>query len=166
MHWLLSYVFCRSLDHPVDCPNQAGGGIFCECVRRFYIRSSRQLRKILSAAQTPLFSACEELQDGLVIIRAFSQQQCLIHRASQRITCSVVPYLVLQASRTWYSLILGFSSLCFSMVLLPLAIVNRRSTDQGSLSLGKRLAAGYRLQLIVNEAILQLIMLPCEPADV
>lgn len=109
-----------------------------ECLRRFYIKTSSQLRKVLSAAQTPLLTACEELVEGLPLIRAFEQQGRMTLEATKRITQSTTPYLTLQSTKMWYTLCLSFISLLFSMVLLPIAVANRRGTSQGNIALGTR----------------------------
>lgn len=108
-----------------------------ECLRRFYIRTSSQVRKVLSAAQTPLLSACEELVEGLPLIRAFQQQDRMTIEATKRITESTTPYLILQNTKVWYTLCLSFVSLLFTVVLLPIAITNRRGTSQGNIAIGE-----------------------------
>lgn len=134
-----------------------GGLVGYEALRRFYIKTSSQLRKLLSASQSPLFTACEELLEGLTTIRAFNQETYLAMKATKRITDSTKPYLTLQTAQVWYMMNLGFLSLFFSMILLPVAIVQR-----GSANLGGIAVAVVQLIILPSKDIFGGYWMPCD----
>lgn len=54
-------------------------------VQRFYVASSRQLKRLESVSRSPIYTHFNETLLGTSVIRAFGEQERFIHESDQRV---------------------------------------------------------------------------------
>lgn len=72
-------------------------------VGTFYIRSSRDLKRIESVERSPLFQAFGETLSGIVTIRAYGDEARFIQDTFRRVNTSNRPFIYLWATNRWLS---------------------------------------------------------------
>ena len=78
-------------------------------IQRFYIVTSRQLKRLYSVSKSPLFSHFSETVSGASIIRAFQQTQRFVQESEAKMQVNVQSYYLSSISNRWLSLRIGES---------------------------------------------------------
>ena len=100
-------------------------------VQRYYIKSSRQLKRLESINKSPIFSHFTESINGAVTIRAFKQSQRFILESETRVAENVRSNYYNYASNRWLAVrieTLGNLIIFFAALF---AILNRKTLSPG-----------------------------------
>ncbi len=83
-------------------------GVFYFMIQRYFIPSSRQLKRMQAASKSPIFSHFSEAQVGVSTIRAFNGQKWAIKSMEDKINEYLIYYYCNIASNRWLALRLEF----------------------------------------------------------
>jgi len=72
--------------------------------QRFYIVTSRQLKRLYSVSKSPLFSHFSETVTGSPVIRAYQQTQRFVQESEAKMQTNVMSYYLSAVSNRWLSL--------------------------------------------------------------
>ncbi|KAJ3610666.1 hypothetical protein NHX12_022758, partial [Muraenolepis orangiensis] len=100
-------------------------------VQRFYVATSRQLRRLDSVSRSPVYSHFGETVSGLSVIRAYGHQERFLNHNETTIdqnTKSVYPWIV---SNRWLAIRLEFLGNLVVFFAALFAVISRNSLDSG-----------------------------------
>ncbi|OAQ88974.1 ABC multidrug transporter [Purpureocillium lilacinum] len=120
-------------------------------LKRYYLRTSRQLRVMELESQAALFSSFLETVSGLVSIRAFGWQSLFQARNSQSLDESLRPLYLLFCLQRWLRLVLDLIMSTIAVSIIGLAA--RRSGAMSSADAGVAL----NLILVANSTLISLV---------
>ncbi|KAM8852537.1 ATP-binding cassette sub-family C member 2 isoform 1-T1 [Synchiropus picturatus] len=104
-------------------------------VQRFYIATSRQLRRLDSVSRSPIYSHFSETVSGLSVIRAYGHQERFLKHNEITIDQnlkSVYPWIV---SNRWLAIRLEFLGNLVVFFSALFAVISRNSLDSGMVGL-------------------------------
>ncbi|XP_041803743.1 canalicular multispecific organic anion transporter 1 isoform X2 [Chelmon rostratus] len=104
-------------------------------VQRFYVATSRQLRRLDSVSRSPIYSHFSETVSGLSVIRAYGHQERFLKHNEITIDGnlkSVYPWIV---SNRWLAIRLEFLGNLVVFFSALLAVISRDSLDSGLVGL-------------------------------
>lgn len=104
-------------------------------VQRFYIATSRQLRRLDSVSRSPIYSHFGETVSGLSVIRAYGHQERFLQHNSNTIDenlKSVYPWIV---SNRWLAIRLEFVGNLVVFFAALFAVISRNTLDSGLVGL-------------------------------
>ncbi|KAG8000099.1 Canalicular multispecific organic anion transporter 1 [Nibea albiflora] len=104
-------------------------------VQRFYVATSRQLRRLDSVSRSPIYSHFSETVSGLSVIRAYGHQERFLKHNEITIDenlKSVYPWIV---SNRWLAIRLEFLGNLVVFFAALLAVISRDSLDSGLVGL-------------------------------
>ena len=104
-------------------------------LRRFYMRSSRQLKRLESVTRSPIYTLFSTSLDGLTSIRAFGVQGDFLKMFIERIDANSRAYLIFTATTHWFGLRLDFTASLLTLVTSILAVVLRHQLDPSTVAL-------------------------------
>ena len=122
----------------------------------FYIRSSRDLKRLESAQRSPLYQQFGETLSGITTIRAYGDEGRFIEDNAQRINTHNRPFIFLWAANRWLALRVDWSGALVSFFAAVFIIINIGKIDAGAAGLSLTYALGF------NENILWLVRLYSE----
>ncbi|KAF9939581.1 hypothetical protein BGZ67_009251 [Mortierella alpina] len=97
----------------------------------FYLVSSRELKRLDSAARSPIYAHFGETLSGLVTIRAFSESHRFTTQATTLLDRSQQTSYLTNATTRWLQIMLDMVSVLIMSLVALLAIVQRDSVNQG-----------------------------------
>ncbi|CAM4855736.1 unnamed protein product [Rotaria socialis] len=104
--------------------------------RRFYLRSSRQIKRLESITRSPVYALfSSSLQGGLSTIRAFNVQEDFIQLFINRIDTNSRAFFILIAAVRWFGLRLDLMTSLLSLITSALTIALRHRIDPSSAAL-------------------------------
>jgi ABC-type multidrug transport system fused ATPase/permease subunit len=98
-------------------------------LRRFYVRSSRQLKRLESVTRSPVYTLFSSSLDGLTSIRAFDVQADFLNKFIQRVDTNSQAYFLLLSTARWFGLRLDFVISLFILVTATLVVSLRHQID-------------------------------------
>ncbi|KAM3862958.1 ATP-binding cassette sub-family C member 2 [Diretmus argenteus] len=104
-------------------------------VQRFYVATSRQLRRLDSVSRSPIYSHFGETVSGLSVIRAYGHQERFLEHNEKTIDenlKSVYPWIV---SNRWLAIRLEFLGNLVLFFAALFAVISRESLDSGLVGL-------------------------------
>ncbi|XP_065815553.1 canalicular multispecific organic anion transporter 1 isoform X2 [Labrus bergylta] len=104
-------------------------------VQRFYVATSRQLRRLDSVSRSPIYSHFSETVSGLSVIRAYGHQDRFLQHNETTIDenlKSVYPWIV---SNRWLAIRLEFLGNLVVFFSALFAVISRKSLDSGLVGL-------------------------------
>ncbi|CAF4776085.1 unnamed protein product [Rotaria sp. Silwood1] len=104
-------------------------------LRRFYMRSSRQLKRLESVTRSPIYALFSSSLDGLTSIRAFNVQDDFLNIFMERIDTNSRAYFMLFAATRWFGLRLDLITSLLSLVTAILAVALRHQMDPSAAAL-------------------------------
>lgn len=121
-------------------------GLLYIFVQRFYIATSRQLKRLESVSRSPIYTHFNETLLGTSVIRAFGEQERFIHRSDHLVDCNQKVYYPSIVANRWLAIRLEFvGNLVVSFAAL-FAVVARKSLSPGIMGL----SISYALQLTAS----------------
>ena len=125
-------------------------------VGAYYIRSSRDLKRLESVQRSPLYQQFGETLSGIVTIRAYGDERRFIEDNAQRVNKHNRPFIFLWAANRWLALRVDFAGALVSFFSAVLILTNVGRIDAGAAGLSLTYALGF------NENILWLVRLYSE----
>ncbi|UJR19499.1 hypothetical protein I4U23_022628 [Adineta vaga] len=104
-------------------------------LRRFYIRASRQLKRLESVTRSPIFTLFSTSLDGLTSIRAFGVQNDFLKMFIERIDANSRASFILSAAAHWFGLRLDLTASLLTLVTSILAVALRHQIDPSTAAL-------------------------------
>ncbi|UJR38401.1 hypothetical protein I4U23_031070 [Adineta vaga] len=104
--------------------------------RRFYLRSSRQIKRLESVTRSPVYALfSSSLNGGLATIRAFNVQNDFIELFINRVDTNSRAFFILIAAVRWFGLRLDLMTSILSLITSVLTIAFRHQIDPASAAL-------------------------------
>ncbi|KAI1280800.1 Multidrug resistance-associated protein 1 [Halotydeus destructor] len=104
-------------------------------IQKFYLPTSRQLKRLESITQSPIYSHFSETLSGVSTIRAYKANQRFIAESDKKVDCNqMCVHPRLMASR-WLSIRLDFLGNCLILCAAMFAVFSRDSIDAGTAGL-------------------------------
>lgn len=121
-------------------------------IQRYYLRTSRQLRRLELEAQAPLVTALREAAEGLVYVRSFGWQAQTLEESLRLLNESQKPIYLLYSAQQLLTLVTG---LLAGFVGIFLAILTLFTTSGSS---GNSTGLSFLAVVVLGNALNQLIL--------
>uniref|UniRef100_A0A8C4ECR4 Multidrug resistance-associated protein 1 n=1 Tax=Dicentrarchus labrax TaxID=13489 RepID=A0A8C4ECR4_DICLA len=115
-------------------------------VQRFYVASSRQLKRLESVSRSPIYTHFNETLLGTSVIRAFGEQERFIRESDQRVDHNQKAYYPSIVANRWLAVRLEFVGNFIVSFAALFAVIARESLSPGIMGL----AISYALQLTAS----------------
>ncbi|XP_031148395.1 multidrug resistance-associated protein 1 isoform X2 [Sander lucioperca] len=121
-------------------------GLLYFFVQRFYVASSRQLKRLESVSRSPIYTHFNETLLGTSVIRAFGEQERFIRESDQRVDHNQKAYYPSIVANRWLAVRLEFVGNCIVSFAALFAVIARESLSPGIMGL----SISYALQLTAS----------------
>uniref|UniRef100_A0A3Q1GA62 Multidrug resistance-associated protein 1 n=1 Tax=Acanthochromis polyacanthus TaxID=80966 RepID=A0A3Q1GA62_9TELE len=121
-------------------------GLLYFLVQRFYVASSRQLKRLESVSRSPIYTHFNETLLGTSVIRAFGEQERFIRESDQRVDHNQKAYYPSIVANRWLAVRLEFVGNCIVSSAALFAVIARESLSPGIMGL----SISYALQLTAS----------------
>ncbi|XP_049426792.1 multidrug resistance-associated protein 1 isoform X3 [Epinephelus fuscoguttatus] len=121
-------------------------GLLYFFVQRFYVASSRQLKRLESISRSPIYTHFSETLLGTSVIRAFGEQERFIHESDQRVDHNQKAYYPSIIANRWLAVRLEFVGNCIVSFAALFAVIARENLSPGIMGL----SISYALQLTAS----------------
>lgn len=124
-------------------------------IQKYYISSSRELKRLDSITRSPVYSHFQETIQGVSTIRAYSQQRVFIHKALVKLDSNLKAYFTSLTCNRWLSVRLDFISALVIFGASLFAVVNviyGKNVDPGlvGLSISYALITAPALNMLIR----------------
>ncbi|KAM8825503.1 multidrug resistance-associated protein 1-like isoform 1-T1 [Synchiropus picturatus] len=121
-------------------------GILYFFVQRFYVASSRQLKRLESVSRSPIYTHFNETLLGTSVIRAFREQDRFICESDRRVDHNQKAYYPSIVANRWLAIRLEFVGNCIVSFAALFAVIARSTLSPGIMGL----SISYALQLTAS----------------
>ncbi|KAI7803124.1 putative multidrug resistance-associated protein 1 [Triplophysa rosa] len=121
-------------------------GLLYFFVQRFYVASSRQLKRLESVSRSPVYTHFNETLLGTSVIRAFGEQQRFIRESDNRVDHNQKAYFPSIVANRWLAVRLEFVGNCIVTFAALFAVMARDSLSPGIMGL----SISYALQVTTS----------------
>ncbi|XP_026771847.2 multidrug resistance-associated protein 1 isoform X2 [Pangasianodon hypophthalmus] len=121
-------------------------GLFYFFVQRFYVASSRQLKRLESVSRSPVYTHFNETLLGTSVIRAFGVQNRFIGESDRRVDHNQKAYYPSIVANRWLAVRLEFVGNCIVTFAAFFAVMARDSLSPGLMGL----SISYALQVTAS----------------
>ena len=104
-------------------------------IGQFYLRSSRDLKRLESVQRSPLYQQFGETLSGIVTIRAYGDERRFIRDNQNRVDTYNRPFIYLWAANRWLALRVDFTGALVAFFAGAFIILSIRTIDAGSAGL-------------------------------
>ncbi|XP_058142363.1 multidrug resistance-associated protein 1 isoform X1 [Dasypus novemcinctus] len=118
-------------------------GLIYFLVQRFYVASSRQLKRLESVSRSPVYSHFNETLLGVSVIRAFEEQERFIRQSDLKVDENQKAYYPSIVANRWLAVRLECVGNCIVLFAALFAVVSRHSLSAGLVGL----SVSYSLQV-------------------
>ncbi|KAG8558237.1 hypothetical protein GDO81_016925 [Engystomops pustulosus] len=118
-------------------------GLLYFFVQRFYVATSRQLKRLESVSRSPVYSHFNETLLGASVIRAFGEQKQFIQISDYRVDENQRAYYPSIVSNRWLAIRLEFVGNCIVLFASLFAVISRFTLSPGLVGL----SVSYALQV-------------------
>ncbi|XP_076459189.1 multidrug resistance-associated protein 1-like [Babylonia areolata] len=125
-------------------------------VQRFYVATSRQLKRLESTSRSPIFSHFGETITGATTIRAFHQQDHFISQSEGKVDENQVSYFPSIVSNRWLAIRLEFVGNCIIFFASLFAVIGREDLSPGIVGL----SVSYAMN--VTQTLNWMVRMTCE----
>lgn len=121
-------------------------------IQKFYVPTSRQLKRLESVTRSPVYSHFGETLSGVSTIRAYDASQRFIQESNAKIDKNATCSHCTVASNRWLAIRLEFCKNCILVFAALFAVLSRESIDAGltGLSLSYALSVTQTLNCLVR----------------
>ncbi|MCJ1416019.1 hypothetical protein MMC32_002354 [Xylographa parallela] len=123
------------------------------CIGMFYVKSSRDLKRLESVQRSPLYQQFGETLSGIITIRAYGDQRRFVRDNFIRINTHNRPFIYLWAANRWLALRIDWAGAFVAFFAGAFVVANVGRIDAGAAGLSLTYA------LTFNESILWLVRL-------
>ena len=109
--------------------------IIYTAIGRFYLRSSRDLKRLESVQRSPLYQQFGETLSGIVTIRAYGDERRFIRDNQSRVDTYNRPFIYLWAANRWLALRVDFTGALVAFFAGVFVILSIGTIDAGSAGL-------------------------------
>eukprot|EP01097_Dermamoeba_algensis_P003200 TRINITY_DN2281_c0_g2_i3.p1 TRINITY_DN2281_c0_g2~~TRINITY_DN2281_c0_g2_i3.p1 ORF type:complete len:391 (+),score=107.49 TRINITY_DN2281_c0_g2_i3:869-2041(+) len=149
-------------------------------INQYYMRSSRELKRLDSISRSPIYAHFSETLSGLPTIRAFQRADGFFHENEKKVDENQRAYFVNVTSNRWLGIRLEFVGTCVITFASLFAVLERDSIDPGlaglsityslsttgSLSWLVRMSTDAQTEMVSVERICQYLEVPQEAPEV
>ncbi|XP_072549871.1 multidrug resistance-associated protein 1 [Salminus brasiliensis] len=121
-------------------------GLLYFFVQRFYVASSRQLKRLESVSRSPVYTHFNETLLGTSVIRAFGEQRRFIGESDRRVDHNQKAYFPSIVANRWLAVRLEFVGNCIVMFAALFAVMARDNLSPGLMGL----SISYALQVTAS----------------
>ncbi|KAK7938450.1 hypothetical protein WMY93_001776 [Mugilogobius chulae] len=121
-------------------------GVLYFFVQRFYVASSRQLKRLESVSRSPIYTHFNETLLGASVIRAFGEQKRFMRESDLRVDHNQEAYFPSIVANRWLAIRLEFVGNCIVSCAALFAVIARESLSPGIMGL----SITYALQLTTS----------------
>ncbi|XP_036164279.1 multidrug resistance-associated protein 1 [Myotis myotis] len=118
-------------------------GLIYFFVQRFYVASSRQLKRLESVSRSPVYSHFNETLLGVSVIRAFAEQERFICQSDLKVDENQKAYYPSIVANRWLAVRLECVGNCIVLFATLFAVISRHSLSAGLVGL----SISYSLQV-------------------
>lgn len=118
-------------------------GLIYFFVQRFYVASSRQLKRLESVSRSPVYSHFNETLLGVSVIRAFAEQERFICQSDLKVDENQKAYYPSIVANRWLAVRLECVGNCIVLFATLFAVISRNSLSAGLVGL----SISYSLQV-------------------
>uniref|UniRef100_A0A2M4AR42 Putative abc transporter c family member n=2 Tax=Anopheles triannulatus TaxID=58253 RepID=A0A2M4AR42_9DIPT len=118
-------------------------GILYYAVQRFYVATSRQLKRLESVSRSPIYSHFGETIQGVQTIRAYSVQDRFISESDERVDANQLCYCPSIIANRWLAVRLEMVGNLIILFAALFAVLGRESMNAGLVGL----SVSYALQI-------------------
>ncbi|XP_032957047.1 multidrug resistance-associated protein 1 isoform X1 [Rhinolophus ferrumequinum] len=112
-------------------------------VQKFYVASSRQLKRLESVSRSPVYSHFNETLLGVSVIRAFAEQERFIRQSDLKVDENQKAYYPSIVANRWLAVRLECVGNCIVLFASLFAVISRHSLSAGLVGL----SVSYSLQV-------------------
>ncbi|OXB59403.1 hypothetical protein ASZ78_009703 [Callipepla squamata] len=112
-------------------------------VQRFYVATSRQLKRLESVSRSPIYSHFSETISGTSVIRAYRRQQSFIDISDLKVDANQKSYYPGIISNRWLGIRVEFVGNCIVLFAALFAVIGKNSLNAGLVGL----SVSYALQV-------------------
>nr|CAD7427425.1 unnamed protein product [Timema monikensis] len=123
-------------------PQQISDWVYC-LYERFYVATSRQLKRLESISKSPIFSHFGESVTGAPTIRAYRVQDRFIHESEEKVDFNQVCYFPGIIANRWLAVRLEMIGNCIIFFASLFAVLGRETMNPGTVGL----SISYALQI-------------------
>jgi ATP-binding cassette subfamily C (CFTR/MRP) protein 4 len=105
-------------------------------LRRFYLRTSRELKRLESSTRSPVYTLFSSSLSGLMTIRAFNMENDFLNLFIDKVNSNSRALLVFICSGRWFAVRLDLMVCCLTFVTAILSVGLRNSMDPAAVALG------------------------------
>ena len=118
-------------------------------IQRYYLRTSRELKRLESISKSPIYAHFQESLGGLTTIRAYKQQQRFLHENEWRVDANLRAIFISINANRWLAVRLEFVGSVIIFASATFAVIS--VTTRSGLSAGMiGLAMSYALQITTS----------------
>ncbi|XP_015215911.2 multidrug resistance-associated protein 1 isoform X2 [Lepisosteus oculatus] len=121
-------------------------GLLYFFVQRFYVATSRQLKRLESVSRSPVYSHFNETLLGTSVIRAFQDQERFIKESDSRVDYNQKAYYPSIVANRWLAVRLEYVGNCIVLFASLFAVMARDRLSPGSMGL----SISYALQITAS----------------
>ncbi|KAG8537537.1 hypothetical protein GDO81_024357, partial [Engystomops pustulosus] len=114
--------------------------------QRFYVATSRQLKRLESVSRSPIYSHFSETITGASIIRAYGRQNSFVLLSDHKVDENQKSYYPGIASNRWLGIRVEFVGNCVVLFAALFAVIGRESLSPGLVGL----SVSYALQVTMS----------------
>uniref|UniRef100_A0A7N6BWN4 ATP-binding cassette, sub-family C (CFTR/MRP), member 3 n=1 Tax=Anabas testudineus TaxID=64144 RepID=A0A7N6BWN4_ANATE len=124
-------------------------------VQRFYVATSRQLKRLESVSRSPIYSHFSETITGSSVIRAYGRHSAFVLMSDMKVDENQKSYYPSIVSNRWLGVRIEFIGNCIVLFAALFAVTGKESLNPGLVGL----SVSYALQLLKKISLSQILCL-------
>nr|CAD7403901.1 unnamed protein product [Timema cristinae] len=143
LYEVVATLFVISYSTPIFITIIVPIGVIYYFIQRFYVATSRQLKRLESISKSPIFSHFGESVTGAPTIRAYRVQDRFIHESEEKVDFNQVCYFPGIIANRWLAVRLEMIGNCIIFFASLFAVLGRETMNPGTVGL----SISYALQI-------------------